>query len=148
MKSIIIKKDNDLKALKFVLYYLHQYNRAHCDYIKNNSNQEHNNKINGDFIIYDKDKIIGGAIGYIRFKWYFLTDLYLEEEYRKNKLGTKILMEVEKFAKEQKALGIRVESWDFQAPKFYQKLGYQVYAIFEDCPPGTKEYLLYKKFEN
>ena len=41
MKSIIIKKDNDLKAEKFVLYYLHQYNRTHCDYIKNNSTQEH-----------------------------------------------------------------------------------------------------------
>ena len=53
---------------------------------------------------------------------------------------------VEKFAKENNALGVRVDSWSFQAPLFYQKLGYKVCNVFEDCPPGTKTYYMYKKF--
>ena len=44
--------------------------------------QAHNNTINGDFIIYDNNEIIGGALGYIRWGWYQLTDFYIDEGYR------------------------------------------------------------------
>ena len=98
------------------------------------------------FIIYDNNEIIGGALGYIRFGWYQLTDFYIDEGYRGKGLGSEIIKKIEQFAKENNAIGVKISSWSFQTPKFYQKLGYIVWGQFEDCPPGTIHYYLYKKF--
>lgn len=57
-----------------------------------------------------------------------------------------LIDKIEECAKENNALGVRMETWDFQARKFYEKMGYIVYATFEDCPPGTIEYFLKKSF--
>ena len=146
MEKIIIKKDNCKDVEQFVKFNLHKYNQKNCDYIRNNSSYAHNNTINGDFIIYDNNEIIGGALGYIRWGWYQLTDFYIDEEYRCKGLGSKIVKTIEQFAKENNAIGVKIDSWSFQAPKFYQKLGYIVWGQFEDCPPGTIHYYLYKKF--
>ena len=82
MEKIIIEKDNCNDVEQFVKFNLHKYNQKNCDYIRNNSSYAHNNTINGDFIIYDNNEIIGGALGYIRFGWYQLTDFYIDERYR------------------------------------------------------------------
>lgn len=57
-----------------------------------------------------------------------------------------MINEIEQFAIKNKALGVKIDSWSFQAPKFYPKLGYIIWAEFKDCPPGTTHYYLYKKF--
>ena len=57
-----------------------------------------------------------------------------------------LIEKIEKCAKENNALGVRMETWNFQARGFYEKQGYIVYATFEDCPPGTTDYFLRKKF--
>ena len=43
------------------------------------------------FIIYDNDEILGGALGYIRFGWYQLTDFYIDERYRGKGLWSEII---------------------------------------------------------
>lgn len=91
--------------------------------------------------------MIGGAVGYIEWKWYFLDELWIEEEHRKNGIGTKLINEIEKCAKENNLLGVRMETWSFQARGFYEKMGYEIYATFEDCPPGTIDYFLKKGFK-
>ena len=146
MEKIIIEKDNCNDVEHFVKFNLHKYNQKNCDYIRNNSSYAHNNTINGDFIIYDNNEIIGGALGYIRFGWYQLTDFYIDERYRGKGLGSEIIKKIEQFAKENNAIGVKINSWSFQVPKFYQKLGYIVWGQFEDCPPETIHYNLYKKF--
>lgn len=49
----------------YVKFNLHKYNQQNCKYIKENSSYAHNNKINGDFIIYNGNQVVGGALGYI-----------------------------------------------------------------------------------
>lgn len=56
-----------------------------------------------------------------------------------------LIKKIEEYATENKAIGVRMETWNFQARGFYEKMGYQVYATFEDCPPGTTDYFLRKK---
>lgn len=146
MEDLIIKKDDKRDAEGYIWFHLHKYNQKNCEYINKNSSYAHNNEINGDFIVYDKDEVIGGAIGKITFGWYQLTDFYLSEPYRKQGIGSKIIKRIEEFAKENHALGVKMESWNFQAPEFYKKLGYSVWAEFKDCPPGTVCYYLYKRF--
>ena len=146
MIDLKITKNNIKEVEDYVLFNLHRFNQKHNDYIRNNSSDNHNNKINGNFAVYVNGKIIGGALGYIKYGWYFLNDFYIEEEYRGHGIGTQIIKEIEQFALDNKALGVRVESWDFQDPKFYQKLGYVILSEFKDCPLGTVCYSLYKKF--
>ena len=127
MYNLKIELDDKKDIEGYVWFNLHKYNQQHCKFIRENSSYAHNNKIDGDFIIYDDDKIIG-------------------EEYRKSGIGTQIIQTIETFAKENKAIGVKVDSWNFQAPEFYKKLGYIEWARFEDCPPDTTHYYLYKKF--
>lgn len=72
--------------------------------------------------------------------------LWLDENYRKKGIGKKIINEIEKYSKDNNLLGVRTETWSFQARGFYEKMGFEVYATFEDCPPGTTDYFLRKKF--
>jgi GNAT superfamily N-acetyltransferase len=36
-------------------------------------------------------------------------------------------------------------SFSFQAPQFYQSLGYEVFAVLDDHPRGHQLYMLYKR---
>jgi hypothetical protein len=38
-----------------------------------------------------------------------------------------------------------LDSYDFQAPGFYQKLGYEVFAVLEDHPRHHRNYYLRKR---
>ena len=93
---------------------------------------------------FDGEKLIGGAIGFIQYNWYFLDMLYVDTKYRKKGIATKLITEIEKYSKDKKLTGIRMETWNFQAKGFYEKMGYTVWAQIENCPPGTIDYYLKK----
>ncbi len=38
-----------------------------------------------------------------------------------------------------------LDSYNFQAPRFYQKLGYEVFAVLEDHPQHHRNYYLRKR---
>ncbi len=54
-----------------------------------------------------------------------------------------------KLEQEAHLLGSRlsiVDTFEFQALEFYQKLGYTQFGVLDDCPcPGNKRYYLKKK---
>lgn len=131
---------------KIISANLHTYNRNKCEWIRKNT-EEKPSKINyHNFGVYDCEKLIGGAIGIIQFGWYFLEELWIDENYRGKDIGTELIKNIEKCAINNNAIGVRMETWNFQAKGFYEKMGYKVYATFEDCPPGTVDYFLKKKF--
>lgn len=141
-----IKDIEDSNFEKIISTKLHKFNRENCEWILRNT-QENPTKTNYcNFEAYDNGKLIGGAVGYIAWKWYFLDRLWIEEEHRKSGIGTKIINKIEEYAKDNNLLGVRMETWSFQARGFYEKMGYNVYATFEDCPPRTIDYFLRKRF--
>ena len=146
MKDFKVLENEDEEFAKDVKYNLHLYNMENCSYIKDNSSMYHINKVKRNFAVYDGDKVIGGAVGYCSLAWYYLDDLWLDASYRHQGVGTRLIKEIEKFAKIQNCLGIRTETWRFQARDFYEKLGFHVYASFDDFPPGSTEYYLVKRF--
>ena len=141
-----IKNIKDQNFEKIIDANLHKFNRENCEWILKNTEEKPTNTRYCNFGVYNNDKLIGGAVGYIEWKWYFLDELWIEEEHRKNGIGTKLINEIEKCAKENNLLGVRMETWSFQARGFYEKMGYEIYATFEDCPPGTIDYFLKKRF--
>lgn len=141
-----IRNIEDENFRKLIDTNLHKFNRENCEWIQKNTEEKPDKTKYYNFGVYDNDKLIGGAVGYIAWKWYFLDELWIEEGYRKNGIGTKLINKIEKCAKENNLLGVRMETWSFQARGFYEKMGYNVYATFEDCPPGTIDYFLKKRF--
>lgn len=64
--------------------------------------------------------------------WCYLTDLFVEKEYRQQGIGAKLLKSLEKTLLQN---GIdKVWTWTagYEAPKFYIKQGYEIFAEMEN----------------
>jgi len=84
------------------------------------------------FIAEDNEIIVGFASGLTNHKWFFLSDMWVHENFRRQGLGTKLLKKLED---KVKAIGIKhIYTWTsgLVNPKFYEKQGYKVFTIFED----------------
>jgi ribosomal protein S18 acetylase RimI-like enzyme len=55
-----------------------------------------------------------------------------------------LLEAAEKEAEKQGCVHVAVDTFDFQARGFYEKQGYNVYAVQEDYPIGHRKFLLRK----
>lgn len=144
---IKINVDNDKKLKNEIDIRLTKFNREKCEWLKIKSDivtDEYQEK-EFNFLVYDDDKLIGGAIGFIKYDWYFLDMLYIDEEYRKRNIGTSLINELENFARKEKLTGIRTDTWDFQAKGFYEKMGFKLFGKLKDCPLGTINYFFEKK---
>ena len=143
---IFIKNDNNIILQNLIHKELRSYNRRNCKWIYDNEDEvpSSNEKKYNNFIVYDNEILIGGAIGYIEYEWYFLDKLYINEKYRGKGIGKMLIYNIEKFSKENFLVGIRMGTWDFQAKSFYEKLGYEVFGKIKDCPPDTIHYDLKK----
>lgn len=146
---ITIKNDNNKLMKDIVHSNLRKNNIEKCQWLKDNISSDItvSNTIDSNFLAFDNDKLIGGAIGYIEYNWYFLDLLYIEENYRGQNIGTKLIKAIEEFAIKENLTGVRMETWNFQARGFYEKNGYKVFAQIENCPPGTIDYFLKKELK-
>ncbi len=146
---ITIKNENDIKFKNIIHTKLRKNNIEKCSWLKDNVSEDINisSVKNSNFLAFDNDKLIGGAIGFVEYNWYFLDLLYIDEEYRKRNIGTNLLKEIEKFALKEHLTGVRMETWNFQAKEFYEKNGYSVFGEIKDCPPGTIDYYLKKELK-
>ncbi|MET9775429.1 N-acetyltransferase [Streptomyces sp. NPDC006367] len=90
--------------------------------------------------------LAGGLVGHTWASWLHVTYLWVDDRCRGRGLGTALLGEAERTAREERGCAAaRVETWDFQAPDFYRKLGYEVVCVIPDYPPGITEYTLVKR---
>ena len=74
--------------------------------------------------------------------------LWIDERYRRMGYGKNLVLEAEKIAKENGCISSQTFSYSFQAPEFYQKLGYEIFGVIEDYPLGIKKFFLRKKFQS
>lgn len=91
------------------------------------------------------EEIIAGILSKI-YCWncVYIDVLWIKEEYRKDGLGSRLLKEVEKIAKDKGCHLIHLDTFDFQAKDFYIKHGYEVFGILDECPQGHKRYFMKK----
>ncbi|KIF61873.1 GNAT family N-acetyltransferase [Pseudomonas glycinae] len=93
----------------------------------------------------DNDAILGGLYGHTFYRWLFIELLAVPEEGRGQGIGSKLMNMVEEFAREKDCVGIWLDTFDFQAPGFYKKLGYSECGEIVDYPLGHKRHFFQKR---
>ncbi|MCX5048746.1 MULTISPECIES: GNAT family N-acetyltransferase [unclassified Streptomyces] len=98
------------------------------------------------WVLDERGGLAGGLVGHTWTTWLHVTYLWVDERWRGAGLGSRLLAEAEGIARgERGCRSARLETWDFQAPEFYRKRGYEVVCVIPDYPPGATEYTLTKR---
>ena len=71
--------------------------------------------------------------------------LYVEDAHRGKGYGRLLLEKAEGKAKNLGGYLSHLDTFDWQAKDFYQRLGYSVFGVLEDCPPGHSRYYMQKR---
>ncbi|MDI3355074.1 GNAT family N-acetyltransferase [Pseudomonas sp. UYIF39] len=96
----------------------------------------------------DNDEILGGLYGRVFYQWLYIELLSVPEQARGQGMGTKLMQMAEDLAREKECIGIWLDTFDFQAPEFYKKLGYSELGQIADYPPGHKRFFFQKRLIN
>jgi len=100
-------------------------------------------------VLRDKhENIVGGVITSMLTGIMHLEVLWIDEKYRGRGYGRNLILHAEKIGKQKNYSASQTWTFSFQAPDFYQNIGYKVIGIFEGYTGGITEYILLKKFES
>ena len=96
---------------------------------------------NGDYrqfavTIRDKGKIVGGLVAETYWGWMHVNLLWVSERRRGKGWGRELMQKAEAEARKCGVRHVFLDSFTFQAPKFYAKLGYREVARLKEFPAG------------
>lgn len=96
-------------------------------------------------LIRDNNKqVVGGLFGWTYYNWLEVKYLWIKDELRGKGYGSKLILAAEKEAIQRGCNSAFLDTFSFQAPNFYQKLGYSIFAVLEDFPSQHQRYFLKK----
>jgi ribosomal protein S18 acetylase RimI-like enzyme len=90
------------------------------------------------------DEVMGGLLAAVWGGVLFIRILWVSEALRGRGFGRRLMEMAERRAVERGCRHIFVDTFSFQAPGFYEKLGYQIYARAEDWPLGHAHHFFRK----
>ncbi|WP_234121965.1 GNAT family N-acetyltransferase [Clostridium hydrogenum] len=126
--------DKDVEVLEEKL---DTYDREHVTY-----------KLNGEVSIgiKDGDKLIAGAYGCMTdFKILYVETVYVDEEYRRQGVGKRLIEEVERRARGLQANIIRLDTYNWQGRDFYKAIGFEEVGSYESKEDGFSEHFFLKR---
>ena len=89
-------------------------------------------------------RLVGGVLASIVWNWLAIDALWVESEFRRNGYGRRLLAQAEDIARGRGCTHSRLDTFDFQALDFYERLGYRVYAQLDGFPPGHVQFHMRK----
>lgn len=92
----------------------------------------------------DNGNVRGGILAEVCWNWLEIHIFMIDEDIRKSGFGTKLLVEMEKIAREKECDFIKLDTLSFQALGFYEKNGYEVFGSLDNVGRDYKHYYLKK----
>ena len=89
--------------------------------------------------------LIGGVQGLINWNWLHVALLWVSAERRRAGLGSRLLQAIERAAAERGCRWAHLDTFSYQARPFYERHGYEVFAVLDDYPPGERRFYLKKR---
>ncbi|MBD2355375.1 GNAT family N-acetyltransferase [Tolypothrix sp. FACHB-123] len=97
------------------------------------------------FIRDSNQEIVGGLVGKTQWGWLFISHLWVAEALRGQGYGKKLIVQAEVAAKQRGCSYAYLDTFSFQSLGFYQRLGYQIFGVLDNFPPGHQRYFLKKE---
>ncbi len=92
------------------------------------------------------DQIIAGVAGCTIYDNFLINVLWVDEQQRGLGLGKELMQRAEVAAKQRGCTMAQVDTLSFQAPAFYQKLGFEIIGTVPATAKSPARYFLLKKF--
>ena len=89
--------------------------------------------------------IAGGLWGRTVYDWLFVELLVVPESMRGQGIGSELMRRAEQEAVARGCQNAWLDTFEFQARGFYEKLGYTCFGELADYPPGFGRYFLRKR---
>lgn len=99
------------------------------------------------FALFVRDQsqaIHAGLDAYVYGGWLFVHNLWVHGDLRGRGIGRDLMAQAERRAVALGCHSAWLDTFSFQAPAFYQKLGYEVFGVLE-YPPEHKRFFLKKQ---
>ena len=100
-----------------------------------------------DLYVFDGDELVAGLTGDTWASWLAIELSGSTPTGGGRASGASSSREAERLARERGCIGVRLDTWDFQARPFYEQHGYTVFGVLEDYPPGATEYHMAKRLD-
>ncbi len=93
----------------------------------------------------DRGDVVGGMIGGTYWNWLYVRILWVRDDCRKQGAGTRLMQLAEEEARARGCKNVHLDTFDFQALGFYNRLGYTVWGRLEEFTPGYTRFFLKKQ---
>ncbi|MFL5550570.1 MAG: GNAT family N-acetyltransferase [Gemmatimonadaceae bacterium] len=97
------------------------------------------------FIARDELGVIGGLLGHTRWKWLYVAKLWVDDRGRGRGIGTQLMAAAEELALARGCTNASLDTFEYQARPFYEKLGYELFGTLDGYPPGYRQFYLRKR---
>ena len=98
----------------------------------------------GIFVRAEDRAIRAGLVGNCYAGWLFVNLLWVHPDHRRGGIGSGLIAEAERHALAFGCHSAWLDTFSFQGPEFYPRLGYTVFATL-DYPPGHRRIFLQKR---
>lgn len=138
-RKLFLTEEFQESDVQFIINQIDSFNQS----IAPTAQESYSEPIN--LILKDQEgQIFGGVLGrFYRFALYIHV-LWVSEKLRGNGYGSRLLDEIEFITRSKGCKLIHLDTWNFQAPDFYMKHGFEIFGILEGFPEGFKRYYLRK----
>jgi GNAT superfamily N-acetyltransferase len=97
------------------------------------------------FLRDEGNAVVGGLLGHIKWRWLYVSKLWMREELRGRGFGGALMDAAEDIARKHGCIGAHLDTLEYQARPFYEKRGYALFGTLEGFPPGYRQYFLSKR---
>ena len=92
----------------------------------------------------EEDSIIGGLWGGSSYDWLFVQLLVVPQALRGQGIGRKLMSLAEAEASSRGCSAVWLDTFEFQARSFYERLGYNCFGQLENYPKGFARFFMQK----
>jgi GNAT superfamily N-acetyltransferase len=96
-------------------------------------------------VLMDKEEIVGGLLGQFRSHWLHIDILVVQPALRGSGAGRALMQQAEDAARERGSHGLWLDTFSFQAPDFYEHLGFTRFGSIEDFHDGHPRHFYQKR---
>ena len=92
-------------------------------------------------------RLLGGVAGKTAYRQFLIEVVWVHASMRGQGLGARLMQQAESVARARGCIAAQVDTLSFQAPGFYQRLGFDIVGSVPDCPAPHARHFLFKRYD-